>query len=113
MGFPGSLRDTALLSGMIACYRPQISFSHGAEWKTLISRYIGIIPLNGNAWCMAPQRISGSPLLRAVISATTGKVGVAAKHSQSAATRAADPRLFPNMCFKPAGREVMTMSDTV
>ena len=95
--------------GTIASYRPQISFSHGAEWKALISRYIRIIPLSGDACCMAAQRISGSPPLKAVSSAIMAKVGVAARHSQSAATWAADPRSFPNACFVSAGRDVMKM----
>ena len=99
--------------GTIASYRPQISFSHGAEWKALISRYIRIIPLSGDACCMAAQRISGSPPLKAVSSAIMAKVGVAARHSQSAATWAADPRWFPNACFVSAGRDVMKISDTV
>ena len=29
--------------------RPDISFSHGAEWNALISRYIQAIPFSGDA----------------------------------------------------------------
>jgi hypothetical protein len=39
----------------------EIHFSQDAEWKTLISRYIGAIPLSGDA---AKQVISGEFLPR-------------------------------------------------
>ena len=39
----------------------KISFSHGAEWKALISRYIGTIPLSGDASRAAAQIISAEP----------------------------------------------------
>jgi hypothetical protein len=29
-------------------HRLEMSFSQGCEWKALISKYIGIIPLSGN-----------------------------------------------------------------
>jgi hypothetical protein len=57
--------------------RPQISFSQGAEWKALISRYIGTIPPTGDA--AAEQRLSsGPPPVTAASSAMTAKVGAAA-----------------------------------
>jgi hypothetical protein len=37
----------------------EISFSQGAEWKTLISKYIGTIPLIGDASRAAEQRYTG------------------------------------------------------
>jgi hypothetical protein len=40
--------------------RLEISFSQGAEWKALISTYIGTIPLSGDA-CEAEQGISSAP----------------------------------------------------
>jgi hypothetical protein len=40
--------------------RLEISFSQGAEWKALISTYIGTIPLSGDA-CEAEQGKSGGP----------------------------------------------------
>jgi hypothetical protein len=91
----------------------KIFFSHGAEWKTLISRYMKVMPLSGDACCMAVQKISGAPPSRAINSAMMAKVGVAARQRRSAAMWAADPRLFLNACFEPAGREVMRISDTV
>jgi hypothetical protein len=67
--------------------RLETSFSQGAEWKALISKYIGTIPLSGDASCAAEQSISGGPPPRS--SAMIAKVGAAARHSQSAAPRAA------------------------
>src|SRR6266403_1224004 len=70
--------------------RPEISFSQGAEWKALISKYIGAIPLSGDASCAAEQSISGgSPPRTLVISAMIAKVGVAARHSHLAMPSAA------------------------
>jgi hypothetical protein len=62
-----------------------ISFSQGAEWKALISKYIGTIPLSGDAFWAAEQNISsGPPPGTLVSSAMIAKVGAAARHSQSA-----------------------------
>jgi hypothetical protein len=68
--------------------RPEISFSQGAEWKALISKYIGTIPANGDASCAAEQSISGGPPPTPVSSAMMAKVGAAARPSQPAAPRA-------------------------
>ena len=38
--------------------RLDISFSQGNEWKALISKYIGIIPVSGNVCAALEQRIS-------------------------------------------------------
>jgi hypothetical protein len=66
------------------------SLSQGAEWKALISKYIGTMPPNSEAPCVAEQSISGMPLPTILVSsAITAKVGAAARHSQSAAPRAA------------------------
>ena len=65
--------------------RLEISFSQGAEWKALISKYIGTIPLSGDASCAAAQSMSGGPPPKPVSSAMMAKVGAAARHSQSAA----------------------------
>jgi hypothetical protein len=66
--------------------RLEISFSQGAKWKALISKYIGTIPLSGDASCVAEQSISSGPPPRTpVSSAMMAKVGAAARHSQSAA----------------------------
>jgi len=60
-------------------FRPlEISFSQGAEWKALISAYIGTIPLNGDEFSETEQIISGGPK-RAVSSAMIAKVGAAAR----------------------------------
>ncbi len=76
----------ALMSGLGGLSaRPRISFSHGAAWKTLISRYMETIPPSGDA--CAPEhsiRAASSPEMPAS-SAATAKVGDAAKASQSAA----------------------------
>jgi hypothetical protein len=70
--------------------RLEISFSQGAKWKALISKYIGTIPLSGDASCAAEQSISDGPPPRTpVSSAMIAKVGAAARHSQSAAARVA------------------------
>jgi len=37
------------------------SFSQGAKWKALISKYIATIPLSGDASCAAEQSMSGMP----------------------------------------------------
>jgi hypothetical protein len=63
-------------------YRRQNSFSHGAEWNTLINKYIGIIPLRGDACCIAAHRILGTPPPKAVSNAMMAKVGVAARQRQ-------------------------------
>jgi hypothetical protein len=69
--------------------RLEISFSQGAEWKALISRYVRTIPLSGDASCAAEQSMSEPPPKTPVSSAMTAKVGAAARHSQSAARKAA------------------------
>jgi hypothetical protein len=68
--------------------RPQISFSQGAEWKALISKYIGAIPLSGDAACAAEQSTSGAPAPRTPVSSPMiAKVGAAARPSQWTAPR--------------------------
>src|SRR5207249_9018013 len=70
--------------------RLEISFSQGAEWNAHISKYIGTIPLSGDASCAAEQSISGDPPPSTpVSSAMIAKVGAAARYSQSAAPVAA------------------------
>ena len=64
----------------------KIRFSHGAEWKALISKYIETIPVKGDASCAAEQSVSGMPRARIPVSrAMTAKVGAAASDIQSAA----------------------------
>jgi len=64
--------------------RPETSFSQGAEWNALISKYIGTIPVSGDP-CPAEQIISiGPPPRTPVMSAMIAKVGVAARHSHLA-----------------------------
>ena len=75
-----------------AVRRLEISFSQGAKWKALISRYIGTIPLSGDASCAAEQSMSAElPPRTPVSSAMIAKVGAAARYSQSAAPIAALP----------------------
>ncbi|MEH2516924.1 hypothetical protein V1279_002497 [Bradyrhizobium sp. AZCC 1610] len=68
--------------------RPEISFSQGAEWKALISKYIGTIPPTGDAFA-AEQNVSSGPLpTTAVSSAMIAKVGAAASDSHLTMLRA-------------------------
>ena len=96
----------ALMNGLVSlCARPRISFSHGAAWKTLISRYMETIPPSGDA--CAPEhsiRAASSPEMSAS-SAATAKVGDAAKASQSAAL---DPAALPRAACPPASRQQET-----
>src|SRR5713226_3253473 len=114
--------------------RLEISFSQGAEWKALISKYIGTIPLSGDASCAAKQSLSSGPPPRTPVSSgMIAKVGAAARHSQSAAPRAAalppsaqapavsrwgaiimaDPRLACGILFGPAEGGDIKMSPLV
>jgi hypothetical protein len=54
------------------------SFSQGAEWKTLISKYIGTIPPRGDALAVE-HNASGEPPRTPVSSAMVAKVGAAAR----------------------------------
>jgi hypothetical protein len=70
--------------------RPLMSLSQGAEWKALISMYIEVIPLSGDASCAPMQGIAcAPPPSRPVSNAMTAKVGAAARHSQLLAPRTA------------------------
>jgi hypothetical protein len=77
------------LESRIVVRRDEISFSQGAEWNALISKYIGTIPLSGDASGAAEQSMSGGPPPKPVNSAMMAKVGAAARQSQSAAPSAA------------------------
>jgi hypothetical protein len=60
-----------------------ISLSHGAEWKALINKYIGTIPVNGDTSRTAEHKTSGTPPpLTPVSRAMIKKVGAAAKDSK-------------------------------
>src|SRR5258708_3494103 len=69
--------------------RLEISFSQGGEWKALLSKYIGIIPLSGDVCPAAEHKTSGWLPRAPVSSAMIAKVGAAARYSQSTARRAA------------------------
>src|SRR5712675_1184423 len=78
--------------------RREISFSQGAVWKALISRYIGTIPLSGDVPALE-HHASADPTPRThVSSAMIAKVGAAARCRKSAA-RAAAPsaRAMPRL----------------
>jgi hypothetical protein len=76
--------------------RRKISFSHGGEWKAHISKYIGTIPVTGDASCVAKQSMPGMPPpWIPVSSAMIAKVGAAARDIQSAAPGMACPCLSP------------------
>jgi hypothetical protein len=82
-------RDDAPSSQRAPSRRLEISFSQGAEWNALISKYIGTIPLSGDAPCAAEQSRSGRPPPRTTVSsAMIAKVGAAASDIQSAAPSA-------------------------
>src|SRR6266705_3237559 len=69
--------------------RLEISFSQGAEWKALISRYIGTIPSSGEAPAIEHNAPGDPPPRTPVSSAMIAKVGAAARYSQSDAPVAA------------------------
>ena len=59
--------------------RLAISFSQGAEWKMLISKYIGTIPPSGDALAVEHNASGGPPPRTPVSSAMIAKVGAAAR----------------------------------
>ena len=59
--------------------RLAISFSQGAEWKTLISKYIGTIPPSGDALAIEHNASGDPPPRTPVSSAIVAKVGAAAR----------------------------------
>jgi hypothetical protein len=75
----------AFLAQMKAARRPRYwrekVFSQGVAWKALISAYISAIPFSGDASCMPMQSMSDGALANAVHSASSAKVGVAARAS--------------------------------
>jgi hypothetical protein len=74
----------------------EISFSQGAEWKALISRYIGTIPLSGDAPCAAEQSIFDMlPPSTPASSAMIAKVGAAARDSKQSALALGRSRRCP------------------
>jgi hypothetical protein len=76
--------------------RQKIRFSHGGEWKALISKYIETIPVSGHASCVAEQSMSGEPLpWIPVTSAMIAKVGAAASDIPSATRNAGRVCLSP------------------
>src|SRR5258706_3368037 len=94
--------------------RLETSFSQGAEWKMLISKYIGTIPVSGDASCAAEHSKSSEPPPRTPVnSAMIAKVGAAARHSQFAAPKPADPRPPSNTFFMPVERRDIEMSAMV
>src|ERR1700730_9608273 len=65
--------------------RLEISFSQGAEWKALISKYIGTMPLSGDALTIEHNASGDPPPRTPVSSAMIAKVGAAPRCSQSPA----------------------------
>ncbi len=61
-----------------------ISLSHGAEWKALISTYIGTMPLSGDALAIEHNASGDPPPSTPVSSAMIAKVGAAARYRKSA-----------------------------
>jgi hypothetical protein len=75
-----------------------ISLSHGAEWKALISKYIGTIPVNGDTSPAAEHSIPGMPPpWSAVRSAMIAKVGAAARASKPSALALGHSRPCPSL----------------
>lgn len=89
-----------------------MSFNQGREWKALISKYMRAIPPSGAVWCIAEQIMPDMPSLSNDAStAIIAKIGVAARHNLSAATRVAVRQLRSSACIGLAGREVVKISD--
>ena len=80
-------------SGSADTASPETSFSQGAEWKALISKYIGTIPLSGDALAIEHNASADPPPRTQVSSAMIAKVGAAARYRKSAAP-IADPLPF-------------------
>lgn len=59
--------------------RLKISFNQGAEWKALIRKYIGTIPLSGDALIIEHNASGDPPPRTPVSSAMIAKVGAAAR----------------------------------
>jgi hypothetical protein len=73
-----------------------ISLSHGAEWKALISTYIGTIPVNGDALFAAKHSIPGMPpSWISVRIAMIAKIGAAAMDSKPPALASGHARRCP------------------
>jgi hypothetical protein len=73
--------------------RSPISFSHGLEWNTFISRYIGAIPPKEEG--SAPQIVAvPSPPGKLVMIAMAAKAGAAAIRSHAAMRRVSGLRRF-------------------
>src|SRR5882757_812687 len=68
--------------------RLKISLSHGAEWKALISTYIGTMPLSGDALTIEHNASGDPPPRTPVSSAMIAKVGAAARYRKSAVAAA-------------------------
>jgi hypothetical protein len=83
--------------------RREMSLSQGAEWKALISMYIEVIPLSGDASCAPMQDMAcAPPPKRPVSNAMTAKLGAAARHTQSLApwtASASHCSRIPVVCF--------------
>src|ERR687892_666130 len=125
------VRSAARASPIVRPWRSNRTPQDGAGWNALISKYIGTIPVSGDASCAAEQSISGGPPPRTpVSSAMIAKLGAVARDSQSAAPKAAalslpaqapavsrwvaiivaDPRLSSNIFFVPVERGDVEMS---
>jgi hypothetical protein len=96
VGHPRHAAGSSLPFSPAPLPRRKISFSHGAEWKALISKYIGAIPVSGDASCAAEQSMSGmAPPWIPVSSAMIARLGAAASDIQSAAPSTASPCVSP------------------
>jgi hypothetical protein len=81
--------------------RPKISFSHGAEWNALISKYIGTMPPSGDALAIEHNTSGDPPPSIPVSSAMIAKVGAAARYRKSAAAIAAALPPSPSTAPEP------------
>ena|SRR5579871_183370 len=89
-------------------FTDEISFNHGGEWKTLISTYIGTIPVSSDASRVAEHSISGMrPPWIPVSNAMVTNVGVAARRRQLDAAKTADPQLLAKTGFVLTRLEVV------
>jgi hypothetical protein len=81
-----------------------ISLSQGDKWKVLISKYIGTIPVNGDASCAAKHCIPGMPpSWIPVRSAMIAKAGAAARDSKQSALALGHSRRCPTSVWTKGG----------
>src|ERR1700761_9018247 len=92
--------------------RRATSFSQGAAWKRLISRYIGAIPpIDHGAWAAEQSRSAPLSWARPLSSAITAKLGVAARPSQPNVAASGPLRdIAPSVAIMVSPRRIFVMT---